>query len=222
MKLKILIIFLCCNFLLASPSFAATTNSKQPRQDDRQWSVMLYHGNTAAEELAQLIKFKYTSVGEDLYSGELAYALADSNPITKFFNYLFINRFQIAGNIAMRQNYKSPDNWDTWVPEFDLYVMIRRTHFPWDRYLRTSLGFGEGISYATSRIYVENNGTAGRESPRFLNFLAFEITFALPKYPYLELVGRIHHRSACYGLFYPHGYDSGSNNVGIGIRYYFH
>jgi len=190
------------------------------QQDDRQWSVMFYHGNTAQESVANILHLRYSSAGEEIYSAELAYALAKTNPVTLFFNHLFINRFQLAGNIAERHDYRAPDH--KWVTEGDVYAMIRRTHFPWDRYLRTSLAFGEGLSYAADKIYVENNGTAGDSSPRLLDFLTFEITFALPQYPYLELVGRIHHRSGAWGLFYPFHDHPGSNNIGLGIRYYFH
>ena len=159
-------------------------------------------------------------VGKTTLTVNLAYALAKTNPVTQFFNKLFINRFQLAGNIAERHDYDDPNH--KWVTEGDVYVMIRRTHFPWDRYLRTSLAFGEGLSYAAERIYVENNGMAGDSSPRFLNYLTYEITFALPQYPYLELIARIHHRSGAWGLFYPFHDHPGSNNLGFGIRYYFH
>jgi len=209
---KILLILL----LISSCCLAA----QQKQQDDRQWSVMGYFGATTEQKLSQLIDFHYTRASENLYSAELAYALDKDNPVTRFFNYLFLNRIQLASNMGVRNNYASPDH--KWIPELDVYIMGRRTHFPWDNYLRTSIAIGEGISYVTHRLYAENNGTAGDESPRLLDFLMFEVTFALPQYPYLELVARIHHRSACYGLFYAEGHNSGSNNVGIGIRYYFH
>jgi hypothetical protein len=206
---------LISTLLISSVCLAA----QQKQQNDRQWSVMAYYGVTAKQELSQLIKFNYSSAGENLYSAELAYALAKTNPVTRFFNYLFINKIQLAGNMVVRNDYKSPDH--KWLPEFDLYIMARRTHFPWDNYLKTSIAVGEGLSYALRRIYVENNGTAGNVSPRLLNFLVFELTFGLPKYPHWELVARIHHRSACYGTFYPDGNNSGSNDIGIGLRYYF-
>ena len=142
------------------------------------------------------------------------YALAATNPITRFFNYFFINRIQLAGNVAERHDYTAQDKGDKWVTEYDLYIMGRITRFPWRHYLVTTLAAGEGISYDTHKIYVEN-GTTGKSSPRFLNFLTFEITLALPEYPYLELVGRIHHRSGCWGLYYPYSQKPGSNNVGI-------
>ncbi len=204
-------------FFFVSTCCLAAQQNKQ--QDDRQWSVLFYHGNTAEESINKVLQFEFTNAHEDLYSAELAYALAKTNPITRWLNYIFINRFQLAANIAARHEHRAPDN--KWVGEGDIYFMVRRIHFPWDNYLRTSLAFGEGLSYASNEIYVENNDTAGGSSPRFLDFLTFEFTIALPQYPYLELVGRIHHRSGAWGTFHSFKDHPGSNNVGIGIRYYF-
>jgi hypothetical protein len=44
-----------------------------------------------------------------------------------------------------------------------------------------------------------------------------EATFAVPSYPYVQLVGRIHHRSGAFGLF-GDAQESGSNTVGLGFR----
>lgn len=44
----------------------------------------------------------------------------------------------------------------------------------------------------------------------------FETTAALPMFPYLEAVARIHHRSGVFGL-YGAG-NSGSTAIGIGER----
>ncbi|NNK49546.1 MAG: hypothetical protein HKP01_11805 [Gemmatimonadetes bacterium] len=45
------------------------------------------------------------------------------------------------------------------------------------------------------------------------------MTLALPSLPYLQLVGRIHHRSGAFGLF-GDAQESGSNTVGLGIRWH--
>jgi hypothetical protein len=46
-----------------------------------------------------------------------------------------------------------------------------------------------------------------------------EAAFALPAYPQIQVVGRIHHRSGAFGLY--RAGNTGSNAVGIGIRYLF-
>lgn len=182
--------------------------------EERPWSALIYAGSTDARELGQLIKGEYVGAGETLYSAELAYTLSQNNPITKFLSPL-VSAIQVAGNYAYRVEHGgNPD-----VNEGDLYLMFRWAHFPWDNYLATTLAAGEGISY-TSRIPpLEINGVSSDESERLLNFLVFEVTFALPSHPEWQLVGRIHHRSGAFGVF-SNG-NAGSNNVGLGIRYYF-
>ena len=45
-----------------------------------------------------------------------------------------------------------------------------------------------------------------------------EATFALPRHPQWQLAYRIHHRSGIFGVY---DTDSGSNTVGLGLRYFF-
>lgn len=97
-------------------------------------------------------------------------------------------------------------------------LVVARWHpFPWDRYLDTSFAIGEGLSYATDVPEVEL--ARGKDTARLLNYLLFELTFALPKYPNVQLVTLMHHRSGAYGLF--SGVVGGSNFFGSGIKYMF-
>jgi hypothetical protein len=119
---------------------------------------------------------------------------------------------QVAGNATIRQG----DNQHT-IYEADPYLLFRWANMPWDHYINTSFGLGEGVSYDSSVPAIEkrqNNNTK-----RLLNYLMFEATFALPRYPTLQVVARIHHRSGAYGLY--HAGNTGSNDVGLGIRYLF-
>jgi hypothetical protein len=54
---------------------------------------------------------------------------------------------------------------------------------------------------------------------RLLNYLMLEAAFALPAYPQVQLLARIHHRSGAFGLY--RAGNTGSNDVGLGIRYLF-
>ena len=85
--------------------------------------------------------------------------------------------------------------------------------FPWNAYLNTTLAIGEGISDATEVPKLEQEDGASQ----WLNYLLFEVTFALPKYPEWAIVGRIHHRSGFFGALAPNG----SNVVAAGIKYRF-
>ena len=217
-----------CLFFSLLSHCIATTDQQQavnpakqkylPQLEDRQWSFLLYRGNTVKQWLYQLAEFQYTSVGEVLYSAELAYALNKNNLVIKFLHPV-LNQIQFAANVAERYSYDDPRR-DP-VTEFDLYVMARRVNRLWQKYLNTTMAAGTGLSYTSSVPYVEQNHGAAHSSTRFLAFLTFEFTVALPSYPYLQLVGRIHHRSGVYGIFYPFRENPGSNNIGVGIRYYF-
>ncbi len=96
-------------------------------------------------------------------------------------------------------------------------MAIRWHKFPWERHLLTTVGFGEGVSYASEEPSYEvelNDKTAN-----VLNYLMFDITFALPSYPEWSLVLRIHHRSGVFGLI--ENVTGGSNYFTMGLKYTF-
>ncbi len=214
---------LCCCLFISTASIASTwpiwqqiitPAQKQPGR----WSVMLYHGYTASQSLGKILfNQQFEGAGESLTSAELAYAISPDNPIMRFASPL-LDQIQLAGNFAIRHDYADPDN--QVIPETDVYVMLRRVNRLWQNYLYTTMGFGAGLSYTFGVPYVED-GITGDSSTRLLTFLTLEFTISLPKYPQFQIVARMHHRSGCFGLFYPLSESPGSNNIGIGIRYYF-
>lgn len=205
-------IIYCC-VLLITNYLAYGADKISSVTQKKQWSILLYRGTTSAETLVHLIRGHYHGVGETLYTVEIAYILAQENRFRKFVSSV-VDTVQLAANLTKRDADKDPDA----VYEYDGYMIFRWTKFPWRQYLHTSFAAAEGISYASHVPYVEKGATSD-DSRRLLNYLMFEITIALPKYSAVELVGRIHHRSTACGIF-GNG-NSGSNNVGVGIRYYF-
>jgi hypothetical protein len=203
-----------CQTVLAEPTNPPPSDSKnhvitpeelfRPQYVDRPWSVLLYAGITAYENIGEVITFHITPTGESIYSAELAYI---------FYRNLF-SEFQVAVNGAMR--FASGENP---VPEFDVYIMYRLIKFPWSKYIDTTMAVGEGLSYAASIPYSEQKKDVNSEE--LLDFLTFELTLGLPSHPEWQLVGRIHHRSGMYGIFAPRSYHAGSNAAGLGIRYFF-
>jgi hypothetical protein len=183
---------------------------------DRQWSILFYGGSTVQQNLRNLITLNYTPAGETIYSTELAYVLNQNNPVIKFLHPV-VDQIQFAWNIAERFDNHVPHP----INEFDAYIMVRHINRLWARYVFTTVAIGEGISYVTSIPPVEENALQSKSSTRLLDFMAFEFTFSPPSYPYFQIVARIHHRSGCYGLFYPKSEHPGSNTIGLGIRYYF-
>ncbi|MBF0227337.1 MAG: hypothetical protein HQK76_17980 [Desulfobacterales bacterium] len=108
--------------------------------------------------------------------------------------------------------------------EFNAALIIRWSYFPWDYLIDTSIAAGEGLSYATENPPAETdyhaiNHDDEDEVSKILNYLMFEWTFALPRYPKQRLIFRIHHRSGIFGVF--NNVKGGSNAIGIGLRYDF-
>jgi hypothetical protein len=101
--------------------------------------------------------------------------------------------------------------------EFNALVIARWLTFPWNDHLITTLAAGEGISYATDVPEVEEENHD--KSARLLDYLMFELTFALPRHAQWSLVTRVHHRSGAWGLF--DGVHGASNALAFGLRYHF-
>lgn len=183
----------------------------QKLYDQYPWSLMYYYGLTASDALVQIFQGEFHRWPEHIQSVELEKTLEESNPIRRFFNPI-VGVVQFAGNATIRNG----SNENT-IYEFEPYLFFRWANFPWNSYVTTSLGIGEGVSYVTAVPAIEKKDN--QNTKRLLNFLAFEATFAAPSYPQLQLVARIHHRSGAYGLY--HAGNTGSNDVGLGIRYLF-
>lgn len=216
--MKKLILILIINLAIVSVPIARAANTKP-------WSILLYRGVTATQTFGNLILGKYNSFGEDIYTAELAYTLDQKNIITRFFSPL-LDTVQFATNYTWRHDYKHSDN----VNEGDLYIIWRWTRwpniisgaeFPWQKYVVTTIGLGEGFSYASHPPYADQIvGLPETDFNRLLNYLMLEITFAMPSHPEWQLVGRLHHRCTMWGV-YPKNRSAGSTSAGIGIRYYF-
>jgi len=99
-------------------------------------------------------------------------------------------------------------------------IAARWMDFPWDHWVDTRIAFGEGLSYAFRRPYLEpRRDPEEAESTRLLNYLMAEVEFVIPGLPQWSKFVRVHHRSGAAGLF--GGVRGGSNFIGTGIRYMF-
>jgi hypothetical protein len=176
------------------------------------WSILYYYGLTSTHTLGQTFKGEFTRAGEYIDTIEVAYTPQKTGKFLESLPSPLI--LQLAANVTYRNGPE--DNYDP-IYEFDPYFILRWTYFPWNNYLDMTAAAAEGVSYDTSVPGIEKNSTD--QTGHFLNYLMFETTFALPKYPRLQAVLRIHHRSGAYGLY---GYGNcGSNVLGLGIRYLF-
>lgn len=163
------------------------------------------------DNLGEVMRLDYNLARDTLYSLELGRELNICNPIRRYLQPI-VNTVEIMGNFTLLDDavYGA-------IYEINPYIALRWNQFIWKNFLDTSIAIGEGVSYASRVPYTEQ--LHSDEPKKFLNFLLFELTFALPTCRQLELVARVHHRSGAFGLY--HANNSGSTAVGLGLRYRF-
>lgn len=101
--------------------------------------------------------------------------------------------------------------------EFNAVLIHRWTRFPWNRWVRTSMAIGDGLSYATTVPRLELESPSNEGAARLLNYVVLELGLAPPEAQRWSIIGRIHHRSGVYGLFAD--VDGGSNVMSLGMKY---
>jgi len=182
--------------------------------DQYHWSVLGYFGKMTQNELVQDLYFHFNGLGPgDLYSLEINHQLAKDNGFRRFVSPL-VSTVELAAN----GTYETDPNGIIY--EFNPYVMFRWRNFPWNQYILTTVGIGEGVSWASRNPQRETRTEEKAENARkFLNYVAFEATMSLPKHPEWQVLYRLHHRSGAFGLYCPG--IVGSTAAGIGIRYWF-
>ncbi|MBX3708429.1 MAG: hypothetical protein KIT56_03165 [Gammaproteobacteria bacterium] len=183
----------------------------QQLYDQYPWAVLYYYGITGSDALGQMFQGEFHRWPEHIQSLELTHTLSQENFLRQLVNPL-VGVVQVSANITLRHGSNEHR-----IYEFDPYVEGRWANFPWNAYINTSFAIGEGISYTSSIPSLERKSS--ENTKRLLNYLLLEATFAPPNYPRLQLVARIHHRSGAYGLY--HAGNTGSNVIGLGIRYLF-
>jgi hypothetical protein len=180
--------------------------------DARSWSVMAFKGWSNDHTLGRTVRFIWDYAGEDVYGLDVAYTIPATTGFGRFFDRHLAARFQVAGKLNARAQ-PSKD----WIPELDLYFILRWRRLPWNHLVATSFAIGEGLSIVGAVPEVEIVTTDVGRTNNLLNYLMLEATFAVPSLPQVQLVGRIHHRSGMFGVFND-ARDSGSNTVGLGVR----
>ncbi len=186
------------------------------------WGLLLWKGQTARSNLDDIglidytathnpqeaLDLEYPNTDEVAYGAEFSRRISRQLPVFRWIAD-YVNETEAALTLTYRESQMKT------IYEVGPGIVFRWKDFRWDKYLRTTVGFAEGISYA-SKI-PDQERTEGRRSKHFMNLLTFEITLAPPSHPEAELSLRVHHRSAGYGLY---GVSNTSSNVlGVGARY---
>ncbi len=183
-------------FLTASLAWG---ESESDAPGDKRWFVSAYYGIYTSKTFIRTLlifpleteefHFLALGVGKDLYRWK-DFSLEMEGIVAHHY----------GEHMRVSQKYE----------EFVITFNLRYQNLPWDKYLKTTLAVGDGLSYATEKVYHE-------ESRNLLNYLMAEATFALPQYPDISFVYRLHHRSGMWGVLG----TGGSNFYTLGLCYRF-
>lgn len=196
---------------IPAPSTIIHYPQGQDLYDQYPWAALYYYGVTTSDALGAMFVGDFHRWPEHIQSIEITRTLSKENFLRRLVCPL-VGVVQVSANLTMRNG----SNQHT-IYEFNPYVEGRWANFPWNKYVNTSFAIGEGISYDTSIPSLEQG--ASQNTKRLLNYLLLEATFAPPTYPRLQLVLRLHHRSGMFGVY--HAGNTGSNDIGLGVRYLF-
>jgi hypothetical protein len=193
-------------------------NASRPNANDAldttPWSIMAFRGWSNYHTLGRTVRFIWDGAGEDVYGLDVAYTISPTTGFGRFFDRYLAARFQVAGKVNARNQPTG-----VWISELSAYFALRWRRLPWNHIVATSFSMGEGLSVVSDVPEIEILTTEVGGTSRLLNYWMMEMTLAVPSLPYLQLVGRIHHRSGAFGLF-GDAQESGSNTVGLGVRWH--
>jgi len=184
-----------------------------PDYSENHFALSLYGGYLTTQVFSEL----YT--GPNRLVNTTLFALSLSRELFSVGHVLGVSALEPlkieAEGIAVVHSGVWPENQS--FSEFAGSLNLRWHRFPWNRHVLTTMGFGEGLSYASQKPSYEieiNNKTAN-----LLNYLMFDVTFAHPDLPELALLFRLHHRSGVFGLF--DDVSGGSNFFVAGLKFRF-
>ena len=222
--------------------FFLTLLSCQTASADRDWFISLYRGQCSNNNLGNILSGKTDlvnshimtfAIGKELWTYKNCLSIEVEGQFAKKWGYEVFSDDDYAGSSSGNPgwdwkdgySYESQNSGYNRHEEFNAAFVLRWRKFPWNKTIMTTFGVGDGISYATEKPPVEKDPHGvlhGEEHSRWetaqtLNYLLFDITFALPKAPEYSLFFRIHHRSGIFGLV--NGIDRGGTNfLCVGIR----
>lgn len=180
---------------------AAATACKTPREQ----AITVYGGQYVDNSLPEEIALAQPLHPKDAFLVAAAYSRVFAEPSRHL-------RWELEGNVA--QWFGQQDH-----QELNGLVTLRWMTFPWDKYLNTTFGFGNGLSFATSEPKLEEQFHPETGTSQLLYYIAVEFSFAAPSAKHWSVITRVHHRSGVFGLF--DGVDGGSNVITAGLRYAF-
>jgi hypothetical protein len=187
--------------LLAAIPCGADESEKVGQDDKYPWHVTAFWGAAFQEKLRDLFTFQARFEDDTYVAG-----MALSRDIWHYKDWLAI---ELEGQVAKHYGEQA-DQW-----EFVGVFVFRYLKFPWNKYVPTTVAFGEGLSYYTELSELELDDS--EDATKLTNYLLLELTVGYPSLPQWDLSVRVHHRSGIYGLIS----NAGSNYLCGALRYSF-
>ncbi len=171
---------------------------------DRKWGFMVFHGQMSNRSFAGTL--------EPLNGTDRADIWFLGGAVNRYIGRWRYLTFEAeAGAGYQYADGSGNDTGQVW-----LALYARYANFPWNKWLKTTLGVNTGLNLAFKQTDFEESFSSHEGTENLLHYLAPEVTFALPDHDEAELVFRLHHRSAVSGLF---GCNNCRNNmVSVGLR----
>lgn len=211
--MKIFFIF----FLTATLIFGKSDN------ENNKYLIRLLYGKASYSSLKDLVSFQESDRDEQRgtliglqFENYLARDLWDGSADLTYFSSFIYHRQDIKVEDGKYTEPKKLSGKDTY--QLNGGIKIYWKNFPWNKYVRTRLGLGEGISLVRERLDIEiqnTNKEDEKSDAHILNYLDLTLSFNLrdiTRWDQLEnyyIGGGLSHRSGLYGLV--SGVDGGSN-----------
>jgi outer membrane protein len=123
----------------------------------------------------------------------------------------------LAGFIGVQRHFEKSYQDDFW--SVMAFFKAYWTSFPWDRYVRTRLGMGAGLSYSEQIGTMEGRDQAkgGLGTWKLLNYLDPSVDFGVGKDTWLGI--GVSHRSGAFGRSrFLGNVDGGSNYIYLSVE----
>lgn len=210
--------FITLLFLMSLFTFA-----EEKKTNEKRYIVRLIHGKASYSSLEGIVRFKENETDEQkgtLTGIQLEKYIArdliyDSVDLTLFSSFLLHQQ-----DIRKTDGSYTTPNELSGKDTFQINAGIKGywKNFPWNRWVRTRLGLGEGLSYVDEYLDIEiqnTNKEDERSHARILNYLDLSLSFNLRDITtwealedYYAGIG-VSHRSGIFGLM--DGVEGGSN-----------
>jgi len=205
-------------YLLLLPAFTFATQGGQ---------VAFFHGQFTQKDLGNALIFSYNPKPNYLVGLDIGYKLP---PKWQLLWRLFPNSqssglYQSA-HLNLSYPYQGFHPKGLGLNPFLATTIHDLTPSSWP--IKLGYTAGVGVSYygflPDKKAHLASLHTGqSAYSTRWLCYLMFEWHLSHPALRKWDIIWRIHHRSRCYGLFYPKvpGIHVGSDYFGLGLRYHF-